>query len=296
MRAKPLTTFFLRLLPVLTLVACGPSEPPVATLEVEPTDLQLAFPGVVDLNLSWSIERPLDGLEGTPLVFVHLVDEQGDVRRTFDHPLDFEWSPGQSREYGIHLYQSALAPPLQSGTYSLTAGLYDSTGRRWPLRVEGRETGQMEYRVAEVDVRGEAKGSPMFFFSPAWLPLESGLDAQIMARRWLGESEGTIRVVDCPDSGSLWMLIRIPSAKQEEMEMVLAEEASAPEVRVTSTCGLEEICVSGPGFHVIEVSLATAKKELLEACELRLKPNFRFDSEPFGTPRSLALEVIAWAE
>jgi hypothetical protein len=296
MDAKNLRAAFFCLIPILGLVACGPSDPPVAGLRVEPDELRLPFPGVVGIELSWAMELPLDGLEGQPLVFVHLVDEHGDVVRTFDHPLDFDWQPGQSHEYGIRLYQSALAPPLDPGTYGLTLGLYDSTGHRWPLEVDGREAGKNEYRVAEVEVGAELENTPMFFFSPTWLHLESGMDAQVVARRWLGDAEGTIRVTECPESGKIWMLIRIPSGEASSSQLVLDDEASLPEVRITSTCGLEEICVSGAGFHEIEISLSPADKELLEECELRLQPNFKLVEDNSMTQRSMALEVLAWAE
>lgn len=296
MNAKTLKLMFLCLMPILSLVACGRSDPPVAGLQVEPDELQLPFPGIVDLELSWSMELPLEGLEGLPLVFAHLVDEQGEVLRTFDHPLEFDWQPGQRQQYNIRLYQSALAPPLESGTYGLTMGLYDAAGQRWPLRVDGREAGSNEYRVAEVEVPAEVSDSPMFFFSPDWLHLESGGDRQIVARRWLGDTEGTIRVTDCPASGGIWMQIRIPSGEEQSTQVVLDGEASTPEVRITSTCGLEEICVSGPGFHEVEISLLPADKELLEECELRLQPNFKLVEGNAATHRSMALEVLAWAE
>lgn len=92
------------------------------------------------------------------------------------------------------------------------------------------------------------------------------------------------------------MLVRIPSSGSGTSRVVLEGEASTPEVRVTSTCGLEQICVSGPGFHEIEISLAPADKELLEECELRFEPNFRLQDEGLSTQRSMALEVVAWAE
>lgn len=296
MTAKTIKTLSICLVPLLAQVACKPSETPVASLRVEPSQLQLAFPGVVELELSWEMDLPLDGIQGEPLVFVHLIDEQGDVLRTFDHRLDFAWQPGQTRQYVIPLYQSALAPPLEPGTYGLTIGLYDSAGRRWPLLVDGEESGRHEYLVANVEIGSESIEAPMFFFSPAWLPLESGRDAQVVARRRLGDAEGTIRVTECPDRGRIWMLIRIPSTEAESGQMVLDEGASAPEVRITSTCGLEEIGVSGPGTHEIEIALSPAEKDLLEECELQLRPNFHLLQEDALTRRSLALEVLAWAE
>jgi hypothetical protein len=268
MHAKTIETSIFCALLGLTVLACQTEDPPVARLKVEPTEVRLPFPGVADIELSWETERPLSGVEGTPLVFVHLVDDQGEVLRTFDHPLEFEWQPGRTEDYVVHLYQSALAPPLEPGVY----------------------------RVAEVEVGSDSEGAPMFFFSPAWLPLESGMDAQVVARRWLGGSQGAIRVSDCPHSGSIWMRIRIPGTDSGGTRLILDDEASAPEVRVTSTCGLEEICVSGSGFHEIEVSLAAAQKELLEECELRLEPNFHLDEGSVASERSLALEVLAWAD
>ena len=73
MNAKTLKETLFYLVPILSLVACGPSDPPVASLQVGPDELQLPFPGVVDLELSWAMELPLDGFEGQPLVFVHAI-------------------------------------------------------------------------------------------------------------------------------------------------------------------------------------------------------------------------------
>ena len=72
-----------------------------------------------------------------PKVFVHLLDSGGSIARTFDHPLPGEWISGREEEYSIALYQSALAPPLNDGTYRLTVGLYDDSGMRWPLESVG---------------------------------------------------------------------------------------------------------------------------------------------------------------
>lgn len=285
-------------LAVLLLVAfggCGGSESPVARLEVEPTEHNLEYPGFVKLRLRWKIEAPLEELEGEPLVMVHLLEEPGVVLRTFDHPVRFDWQPGRSLEYEIRLFQSSLAPPLSPGTYILSVGLYDKGGKRWPLEVTGKAVDRFEYQMGEVLVAEESDETPMFSFSQTWMPIEGGVDRQVLARRWL-VGEGSIRVSEIPEAGTVWMVINLPSPQEGSEELILENGAKEPVVQVSNSCGESEVSIAGQGLHEIEFAMAPGPEgQLPEECEITIRPNFQVLALDTLARRSVSLEVLAWS-
>ena len=227
---------------------CEKASEPVASVRIEPSQVQLPYPGFAKVELTWDLAAPLDEVSGDPLVFVHLLDGEGNVERTFDHDLPFDWQAGTSQSYEITLFQSALAPPLDSGDYRLSLGLYEAGGQRWALSDSGEEVAQLEYLLATVNTEGDPSVVPMFYFSPSWLPLEAGTDVQILGRRWLTD-EGTIRVAEVPSTGTVWMQLLLSEARPQLEEMSLLEGESEPQVALTSTCAGEEMTVSGYGVH-----------------------------------------------
>ena len=188
------TKVILCALPLLGALCLGCAAPtPVGTLQLEPVQLDLAYPGFAELGFSWELTAPPQDVLGPLRVFVHLNDELGGQARTFDHELPFDMADQPSGEYSINLFQSALAPPLTAGTYHLTVGLYDGQGNRWPLAVDGEEVDDSEYQMAKLQVSDASEDFPMFYFSSGWLPVEGGTDRQILGRRWLSEA-GTVTV------------------------------------------------------------------------------------------------------
>jgi hypothetical protein len=164
--------------------ACRP-DPVVGSLRTPARSIRLGYPETVPLRLEWTTTAPLVDPAGNPTVFVHLLDEQGGVRRTFDHPFPEDWNPGRAVAYDIDLYQSALAPALPKGRYVLTAGLYDPPRQsRWRLDAAA-ESGKREYRLAEVEVVEASDPAPFFEFSGAWGPPEPDASLQILSRRRL---------------------------------------------------------------------------------------------------------------
>lgn len=113
---------------LVLLGGCSESKEPVGKLTVSPPNLTLGYPGFTPLELDFEMTAPLDS-QGTPIVFVHVIDEPGEVMRTFDHPLPGAWTTGGRLSYEIDLHQSALAPPLAPGDYDLTVGLYEGDRR-----------------------------------------------------------------------------------------------------------------------------------------------------------------------
>jgi hypothetical protein len=276
----------------LLAVGCEKPQAPVAKLTVQPSTMDLPYPARTSLRLRWQMERPLGEVSGAPSAFVHLIDSPGNVLRTFDHRLEFDWRQGRAEEYEIPVYQSVLAPPLEKGDYRISVGLYDSSGRRWPLEVSGTEIDTFEYQVAELQVPGETGNVPMFLFSQAWMPLEAGTDVQILGRRWLG-GEGTIRVVELVGRGEVWLLARIPSIEPDAVDLDLDEGAEAPVVEVSSSCGEQQIAISGTGTHSIRLPIGS-QETLPEECEILFRPNFQMVERSSLARRSMVLEVLTW--
>jgi hypothetical protein len=274
--------------------SCDKAPQPVARVSATPSTVEIPYPGYANLELEWDMQAPLDAIEGRPLVFVHLIDGDGSVKRTFDHTLPFDWEPGASRSYAIPLYQSALAPPLEAGTYRLTLGLYDASGKRWAFEESGEAVANLEYLVASVDTQGDPADVPMFYFSPAWLPLEAGTDVQIMGRRWL-TGEGTLRVAEVPGSGVVWMSLKISEAVAGREELSLNEGESEPGLLVRSTCGGDELSLRGYGNHQLEIPIkANEEGQLPTECEISLQPTFQIVEVDTLTRRSVGLEVLSW--
>jgi hypothetical protein len=286
------------LLPLLLLLAlcaagCGKSEPTVARLEVTPKKVRLPYPELHTVRLSWQPSAPLEGFSGTPTVFVHLLDENRKVVRTFDHPFPSHWHPGTPFAYDLKLYQSALAPPLPGGRYRLTIGLAGEGKQRWALDGLGDKVARMEYLATEVDVPpppANRKSGPRFTFSEQWQPPEPGADLQLLARRWLSGAGG-LRVAGLRQPGRVWLVLRIPAPEVAGNLRVNGGE-SVPSVRLTGSCGDYEASLSGPGLHEVEMPVVDPPKNGM--CRLMLQPNFEFGGG--GSPvRSVSVENAAWA-
>lgn len=283
--------------PGLLLGCSGPGEP-VASLRVTPEQYQLAYPGYAEVTLEFTFLRPLGEVEGSPRVFVHLLDELGRVSRTFDHDLPGGWREGGDLTYGVKLYQSALAPPLAAGSYPLSIGLYDREGHRWPLAVEGEEIDTSEYVVATVDILEPASGFPMFYFSPEWHAIETGNDRQVLGRRWLGE-RGSLKVGQIGRPGTLWMQVGIPAEAAEGKVLVFSEGATEPAVTIRCDCGAFEATLSGPGSHDLEIPIGAGAADAEgtpSECEIALEPNFYLESKTTLDRDSIALENLAWKD
>lgn len=277
------------LLLVLGLVGCGEDAPPVARLEVAPKSVRLPFPELRTIHLSWQPSAPLEGYAGTPTVFVHLLDDNDKVVRTFDHAFPGKWREGTVIGYDLKLYQSAVSPPLQQGRYRLTIGLAGEGKERWALDGLGEPVARREYLAAQVEVPaapGSRKSGPRFTFSEQWLPPEPGGDKQVLARRWLTGSGG-MRVAGLRKPGHLWLVLRIPPP--EIAGPLNVQGGGQPSVRIEGSCGDFEASISGPGLHEVEMPLVDPPKS--GQCRLELKPNFTF-----GSPaRSVSLENAAWS-
>ena len=274
----------------LAFSGCGGDDaPPVAEVSVTPKTVNLPFPELHTVSLTWQPSAPLDGFTGTPTVFVHLLDERDEVVRTFDHQFPGRWREGVPTTYEIDLYQSTLAPALPKGRYRLTLGLAGEGKQRWALGGLGEPIARREYLAAKVEVPAppaNKKSGPRFTFSEQWLPPEPGGDRQVLARRWLTQTGG-LRVAGLRQPGSVWLVLRIPESGTAGA--VNVEGGGLPSVNLEGSCGGYEASISGAGIHEVEMPVADPPKN--GQCRVTLRPNFSF-----GSPgRSVALENVAWA-
>lgn len=266
MRSSPFSIGSRALAAAGALVAafsCRTPQPPVASLEVTPGTLDLAYPRAVTFRLAWRVLGPVESAGERPTVFVHLFDHPRSVARTFDHPFPEPWTIGSLVEYELTLYQSALGPPLPAGEYWVSVGLYASDGRRWPVDADGDEVNAYERRVAKVQV-SDGRASLPIFFSSSWSEIRAGFDRQVLGRRLLLQTAGTFGAGPASAPGSLFLRLH--------------PVASGPP-SVESTCGAAKSRSWGFGTHELELRLSTT-----ESCEIRIA------AEPPG----LAIEALAW--
>lgn len=253
-------------------MACGRSRP-TGSLSVRPATVNLAYPFVAPLTLRWIPSAGLDGLQGKPRVFVHVLDGARRLFRTFDHPLPEAWTPGREQTYEIELYQSAIGERLPAGAYEMTFGLYDDAGKmRWPLAVEGEEVGRREYRLATLVVPAAAPSAPAYQFTGGWLPVEPGSSKQIVARRCL-RTPGSISVLSPPSPGKVKLAASL---------MTRGGAAASGAWKVAASCTSKTVDVRGTELQWVELPMVPG-----EPCQIGFTPS------PSSAP-SLCLEVLAW--
>lgn len=267
--------------------ACGPSGEPVAALRVPTPEVTLAYPGTAAVETEWRLTAPLGSNEA--LLFVHLLDGSGEVVRTFDRPLPFEWRVGESREATIDVWQSALGPALAAGEYDLTVGLYEAGGRdRWRLAVEAPEVDEGEYRVARVRVLPPAPGVAVEL-TGGWQPESPGLDRQVLGRRILVD-RGRMELSGLPDTARLALRLRLPGP-DEGLRLILEEGERAARVSVSSPCAAAGETVQGAGERVAELLLRPGASG---ACSVELDASFVAIDPETLTRHSAVLERVVW--
>ncbi len=267
----------------------GGKQTPVARVGVEPSLVRLPFGQAQTVRLAWTPSAPLEG--EAPTVFVHLLDAEQKVIRTFDHPFPQRWREGAPVTDDFKVYQSALAPPLPAGKYQVVLGLYGREGKRWALDGLGEPVGKDEYKGFQIEVPAQ-DSSPKLTFSPTWLPVDAGGDKQVIARRWMAD-RGDIRVTEQAGPGVVWLVVQIPPANASDFKLALDPGASSPSVLVQGNCGGGETSFSGPGIHEVEVALDSPPPDA--PCRVQLSANFSIQSQTtVGRKRSVSLENIAW--
>ena len=272
-------------LALLATTGCGGPPEPVGRLAAEPATLVLPYPRSVEVMLRWTMLADVDAGGERPTVFVHLLDADGGVARTFDHAFPRDWKAGGEASYSLTLYQSMLGPPLPEGRYRLTAGLYDPE-QRWALE-SGEEIGHQEYVIAQVDVPPAQRDAlPAIDFAGSWGPLVAGGDRQVLGYRWLGGG-GTIRLGEVTQAARLGLVVEIPDLPPDEMATA---DGDAPRLALQSDCDGSQHTLSGAGPAAVAIAVPAGP-----GCQLTLAPNYQLTGEHAAQLEGLArLIVVTW--
>ncbi len=274
----------LLLFAISLLIACR-QEAPVALVQVEPASVSLAYPQTSTIHLTWLPRSPLQVSADRLVVFVHLLDQQGRVERTFDHPFPASWTVGEEVAYPLELFQSAVDPPVPAATYGLAIGLWEASGRRWPLQADGPEIDDEEYLVAQVEVPDAARSTPKFSFSGSWLQPEETGNRQPLANQWLGHKKGQLVIWGIDQPGAAVLSLVIPELPER------SSNESLPAVHVSSRCAEVLGQVAGHGTHEVRVAISPAATG--DSCTVSFDPNF-FRVSKESEKRSALLERVSW--
>lgn len=271
-------------LAVCAALACSEPEQPVAALRASPPRVSLPFSQSASIELIWTPLAPRSALGDRPLVFVHLVDQEESLLRTFDHPLDIEdWSVGVATSHPLELTHSYLAPHFEAGEYRLTAGLYDPEGIRFALRGDGEGEGLAGYEhvVATVLIPDSRPTSNIAFLGD-WRPLENAGDLQRVRHRWMG-ADSRLEIAPIREPQRLGLELQIPI----EIESSVPNSSAAPGVQVSNSCGQGQQV--GPGRHRIDLELEPGPDET--DCVVELAPSVVWKDDR-GTTRSVSLQGL----
>jgi hypothetical protein len=161
-------------------VGCAAPEPPVATVTVGVDRTAVPLGAPLDLRFRFDVAPDPDaGLSEDYRVFVHFLDDRGDLLWTEDHDPSVptsQWQPGQSVEYERRI-RIPMYPYI--GESAIAVGLYsDADGARVPLA--GTDLGQRAYRVASIQLDPQHESS-FITYGEGWHPDEFSGDGR---QRW----------------------------------------------------------------------------------------------------------------
>lgn len=286
-------------MPLLCLLAlaagCRSRPRTMAQLESHPAHLRLGYPEFAEVELAFEPLAELPEGAGAPIVFLHLIEEPDTVLRTFDHRLPERWRVGEEIRYRVRVHQSALAEPLEAGSYTLVVGLYDRDLGRYALATGDEEVGRLEYKVGTVEVPAADEATPHVRFSENWLPTEPGSDRQVLARRTLrAGGAGTLQIGPLAGAGRIFLSLEIPGGEAGSARLELAPGETQARVRVSSNCAGEQAEFSGPGRH--DLDLTVTEEPARTTCEIEIAPNFQRISSERTEATSVRLDLLAWAK
>lgn len=260
---------------VMWISACRDPAVPVGRLQLGPGELHLAHGRCATVRLAWQPTAQLDRRHGRERAFLHLLEDEHRLVRTFDHPLPRPWSPGEPQAYELEICQSVLAAALPPGRYALSGGLYDDAwGYRWPLIVEGPEIGPREYRLATVNVA--ASEGPELTLTGSWGPAEAVGDSQVVTRRWLAGDGG--------------LVVSGITGRGEVLFTAVVPQPGPAEVLLGSTCGLVPTGSLLPGRHAVALGVPVAPPG---PCTVAFR-TASAGGRTGETARGLCLESLAW--
>jgi len=274
-------------------LACDADRRPVGSLAAAPGTILLPWPEFAEVALEVEPLAALPEEVRAPKLFVHLIDETGAVVRTFDQAIGEPWREGRAIRTRIRVLQSALAEPLPAGDYDLTVGLYDPESGRFPLDSELELRGRFEYLAATVRVPAVGREAPQARFSPDWLPAEAGGDRQVVVRRTLrGDAVGRIQLGPLAGPATVALALFVPNEIGIGSRLEIVDGGSQPKLRLVSSCGAEELELSGTGRFDADFRIPAGFGPAV--CDVTVEPNFRLTTSDRAETTSVRLESVAW--
>lgn len=175
-------------LALTAVAACGgkkSTEPPVATASLSFNRDRVAIASPVKLTYKFVV-APNAAIDGDYLVFMHVLDPEGEQLWTDDHePVTptSQWKPGQTIEYT----RTVFVPNYPYiGEAVVRLGLYHlSTGKR--LALSGEEVGKKEYVVTKFQLLPQSENI-FLIYKDGWHPAEVASDNPTSEWQWTRKS------------------------------------------------------------------------------------------------------------
>ncbi len=265
---------------VMTLLqGCGLERRPLAEIATRVDGERLSPARFVTLDLRLQpFRHPLSA--DFPTIYVHLVDQAGVVRRTYDHPPPL-WDPATVTQYSLPIHQSALAEPLPPGPYHLVLGLWDpATGEKYRYRHRGVRAGEGRHVIAEITVTGgSVPGAAVVTdFEPAWPRAEPSQQAP--GRLWLPDP-ARFAISDAGRLQALHLHLRLAGEGTAE---------STPMLEIAAPCALPPTyTAAGGGLHRAVLAIAPAWQG---ACSVEIE--VRRERDPVAPARD-SLDALFWS-
>lgn len=243
---------------------CTAPQPPVATVTVGVDRVAVPLGAPLNLRFRFDVAPGIEaGLAENYRVFVHFLDDRGDLLWTEDHDPAVPtsaWQPGQSIEYERRV-KIPMYPYI--GESVIATGLYAPVdGTRIPLA--GTDLGQTAYRVASIRLDPQHESS-FVTYAEGWHPDEFSGDGRLRWRWTTGRSVLSFRNPE-RDARLILELDGRPDLFESPQRLSLAVGDRL----------LRELTIDTNDFiyHVEEISAADLGTEDFVELELRVEPTF----------------------
>ena len=183
-------------------LGCTEPPPPVAAVTLELDRLTAPLGAPLDLRFRFDVDPDLDdGLAEGYRVFVHFLDDRGQLLWTEDHepPVPTsQWTPGRSIEYSRRV-KIPMYPYI--GESTIAAGLYSPTdGTR--VALAGEDLGQLAYLVGSIRLEPQHESS-FVTYGEGWHEAELSDDGR---RQWRWTTGRSLLSFRNPNRDSLLVL------------------------------------------------------------------------------------------
>ena len=175
-------------LPLCALAALGacrrhtPTDPPVATAQVTFKRSRIALGSPVDVTYRFQVAQNAPAFDQDYRVMVHYLDADDEMMWADDHEPEIptsKWKPGQVIEYTRTTF-IPIFPYV--GQASVHIGLYSPKGQK-RLPLAGEDTGQLEYKVASVQLLPRSE-NVFLLYKDGWNSPETAGDNSSVEWQW----------------------------------------------------------------------------------------------------------------